>query len=52
MGKQKGCDTLSPTDDATRVHLSEPRLLAGSELTILREQRKTCRLNPSKRAVS
>lgn len=41
MGKQEGCDTLGPTSDATRAHLSEPWLLAGSELTALSEQRET-----------
>lgn len=41
LGKQEGCDTLSPSADATRAHLPEPRVSAGSELTVLSEQRET-----------
>lgn len=41
MGKQGGCDTLSPSAEATRAHLSELWVLAGSEPTILSKQAKT-----------
>ena len=40
-GKQGGRDTLSPSAKAATAHLSETRVLAGSEPTILSKQWKT-----------